>query len=60
MTISRKSSAVVVMALLLSACQAPMTRHAQQDWAPTPPPTPQPALAQPGAIFRLVIAAIGF
>lgn len=52
MTVISKQSAVVVMALVLSACQAPMARHTQQDWAPTEPPKPQPALAQPGAIFQ--------
>lgn len=38
--------------VLLTACQAPMARHSQQDWAPTPPPRPQPALGEPGAIFQ--------
>lgn len=38
--------------VLLTACQAPMARHSQQDWAPMPPPQPQPTQAQPGAIFQ--------
>ncbi len=42
----------VVMALLLAACQAPMARHAQQDWAPAEPPRAEPTMAQPGAIFQ--------